>query len=96
VKSKLWLTGALLLALLNTWLFVPAGEDLHDPAVVIGTLVAGIGTQAVVAGIVYGLYRLVRRTDPALTFPMVAFRTLLTLTLLKFFTILNPGRTGRS
>jgi len=96
VRSRLWLSGALLLALLNTWLFIPAGEDLHDPAVLAGNLVAGIGTQAVVAGIVYGLYRLVRRTDPALTFPMVAFRTLLTLTLIKFFTILSPGRTGRS
>jgi uncharacterized protein YacL len=88
--------GVVLLLLANVALFLSGKSDLHDPAVLVGSLVAGLVTQVVIVAIVYGLYRLVQRHDPRLSLAMVAFRTLGLLTALRIATMILPeGRNAK-
>ena len=84
------LAAVVLLALVNTALFLPGKADLTDPAVIVGSLVGGLLTQGVLVAIVYGLYRLVRRDPPRQSLAMIAFRSLLLLAVVRVFTILVP------
>lgn len=90
MTSKLLIAGVVLLALLNTALFLSGKEDLRDSAVLVGTLVAGIVTQAVIVAVVYGLYRLIRRSEPRQSWGMIALRTLFILAVVKVFTMIVP------
>jgi hypothetical protein len=90
------LTGLVILLLVNTALFLPDKSDLHDPIVIVGSLVAGVLTQVVLVAVVYGIYRLLRRQPPRMSLPMVALRTLLMLAGLRVLTMALPqGRNAK-
>jgi len=82
-----------LLALVNVALFRPDG-DPHDSAYLVGILVGGLVTQAVVVAIIYGIHRLLRR--PKRPMLVIAFWTLLALAALRVWTTFRPpGRLTR-
>jgi hypothetical protein len=89
-RARAWLygAGALVLALVNVWLFRPDKADIHDPADVVGMLVGGFVVQAALVLIAYGIHRLLRRPKQPLM--VVAFWTLLALTGLRILTGFLP------
>ena len=88
--------GVVLLLLVNVALFIGEKSDWHDSAVLAGSLVGGLLVQSVLVAVVYGLYRLVRRNPPRMSFLMVAFRTLAILAALKIATMVLPeGRNAK-
>ena len=90
-RSRLLAAGVVLLVLLNTALFTDPKSDLHDAAVIAGSLLAGLLVQGVLVAIVYGLYRLVRRGRPRQQFLVIALRALSMLTFIKILTLLLPA-----
>ena len=90
-KSRLVAAGVLAVFLVNTALFTPPKFDLHDAATLAGSIVASLLVQGLLVGIVYGIYRLIRRGQQHMPFLEIALRTLVLLTLTRVITLILPA-----